>query len=361
MLDNHGANIYEIGRNTKINPKDLMDFSSNINPLGPSKKSLEYLSHHLDAVTTYPDSSYTKLKAAIGNYVDANPKDILLGCGTTELLREGIELLHPKKALIFAPCYSEYENELRNVESEIVYFPLTLAEDFHISTDKLIQQIIDEEIDLLIFANPNNPTGSILTREDIENILNRTNCFLIVDETYVEFTHMKTYSCVPLTKTHSRLFVTRGTSKFFATPGIRLGYAVTSSPELLHSFTQKELLWQINIFADLLGTVMFDDKEYIDKVFTFITSCREEILEQLRAIPGLRPVDSQGNFILVHIEDEHTAPQLRKILLKEGMIIRDCSNFHGLDEKYFRLCILDDTANKKLLQRIVEIFSSPTQ
>lgn len=358
MIDNHGANIYEISRKSKINPKDILDFSSNINPFGPSAKALEHLSKNLDAITTYPDSSYHNLKEAISSYTNCNQEDIVLGCGTTELLREGIDIIHPKRALLLAPCYSEYEHELVKIGCAIYYFPLTLQENFRIDIPRLIHTICEKDIDLLIFANPNNPTGSILTKDQIGEILHRTNCFLIVDETYVEFTHMNTYSSISLTKTQDRLLVTRGTSKFFGTPGIRLGYAVTSSQKVLHSFAQKELLWQINIFADLLGPVMFCDQSYIHRVFTFITSRREKMIQSIRAIPHLHPVESQGNFVLVHIENEHTAPALRSELLKDNIVIRDCSNFKGLNEKYFRFCVLDDEANETLLHKLKEIFSA---
>lgn len=358
MVDNHGANIYEISRKKNINPKSIMDFSSNINPLGPSDEAMGYLSKNLNAITTYPDSSYQNLKKAIAGYTGGTVGNIVLGAGTTELLREGIQGIHPKKAMVLAPCYSEYEKELKNIKGEIVHFPLTLEEGFTIDVEKVISTIQREKVDLFIFPNPNNPTGSILKQEEIARILEETSAFLIVDETYVEFTPMEIYSSIPLTGNYENLFVTRGTSKFFGTPGIRLGYGITSSPTLLNSFQQKELLWQINIFADLLGTKMFQDEKYIQKVFEFITSRREEMVDKISHIPGLQPIPSQGNFVLVHLEHEMTAPRLRQLLMKDLIVIRDCSNFKGLGEKYFRFCILDDEANQKLIQKLQDLFIS---
>ena len=125
-------------------------------------------------------------------------------------------------------------------------------------------------MEFLVFANPNNPTGTILSADEIEKILNETDAKILVDETYIEFTDMSTYSSTKLIDSYKNLAVVRGTSKFFALPGIRLGYGLSSDENFLNYFKNKEILWQINSVAEICGKVMFSDKEYIDKIFNFI-------------------------------------------------------------------------------------------
>lgn len=357
MENNHGANIYEIARINHIDFKEIKDFSSNINPLGISKSALNFLKDNLDLVSTYPDSNYKELKNKISNYTKANPSNIILGLGSTELLVNSIKIISPKKAMIFSPCYSEYENELKKHNSEIFYFNLLLEEDFKIEVDKIINTINENDIDLFIFPNPNNPTGSILKSSEIKKILENTNAYIVVDETYVEFTDVKIFSSTGLTTNYQKLIVTRGTSKFFASPGIRLGYLITSNEKILKEFNEKSILWQINIFADILGQKLFSDREYIEKVFKFIEKNREYMYEEVKKIKDLKPIKSYGNFILVHIEDEKiNATKLREKLLEDLIVIRDCTSFKGLSNRYFRFCILNEEDNEKLLKYLRKIF-----
>lgn len=357
MKNNHGANIYEIARVNNIDFKEIMDFSSNINPLGVSKNSLNFLKENLDLISTYPDSNYKDLKKSISNYTGADTENIILGLGSTELLINSIKVIAPKNAMILSPCYSEYENELKKTDANIFYFNLLLEDDFKIDVDKIIAAINEKDIELFIFPNPNNPTGSILKKDEIEKILKNTNAHIVVDETYTEFTDMNIYSSTNLTTKYKNLIITRGTSKFFASPGIRLGYLITSNDEILKDFNAKNILWQINIFADILGQKFFSDKDYIDEVFNFIEKNRNYMYEEIKKIKGLYPIKSYGNFILVHIEDENfDATTLRERLLHKLIVIRDCSSFKGLSNRYFRFCILKENDNEKLLYNLREIF-----
>ena len=208
----------------------------------------------------------------------------------------------------------------------------------------------------MIFANPNNPTGTILKKSEVERILRETSAKVLVDETYIEFTDMGTYSSSGLTKSYDNLVVVRGTSKFFALPGIRLGYGLTSNEELLKFFKDKEVLWQINSVAEICGKVMFSDEAYIKEVHDFIRSRRENFYKELAGIENLRAYESFGNFILIKILKGINSTILREKLLAEGLVVRDCKSFKNLDESYFRICILEDPANEKLLKKLKEIY-----
>lgn len=354
--DKHGANLFELSKKFNFKIEDIKDFSSNINPLGPSKVALEKLKENLNLVTTYPDPEYIDLKSSISNYVKANVDDIFLGSGTTQLLREYISLVHPENSLLLSPCYSEYENELSKLNKNIHHYKLTQENNFKIDVKEIIDYINENKIELFVFANPNNPTGTILNIDEIEEILKNTNTKILVDETYVEFTNTKIYSSVPLTKKYKNLFVTRGVSKFFASPGIRLGYGITSDENTKEIFSKNSMLWNITIFSDIMGRYMFDDVTYQDRVYNFIRDERDYLTSELSKIKDLNVFKSEGNFVLCKILNNNTAKDLREYLLRDALVIRDCSTFLGLDKTYFRFCILDKDDNRKLLEKIKKFF-----
>lgn len=355
-MNSHGANIFEIAKNEGIEIKDIRDFSSNINPLGPSKKALDELKNNLNLLSSYPDVDYVDLKKSISTYADCKSENIVLGLGSTEILKDAITFFASKISMILSPCYSEYERELKKISSKIIEYDLKEKNNFKINLDEIIKIINEKKVEFLIFANPNNPTGTILKSQEIEKILNETETKILVDETYIEFTNRDVYSSTSLTKFYNNLIVVRGTSKFFALPGIRLGYALSSNEELLKYFKEKEILWQINSVAEICGKVMFSDKEYIDEVYEFIKSRRDYFYKEISKIKNLKTFESYGNFILVKILKGIDAGKLRQKLMEKGLVIRNCENFKNLDNSYFRFCILDDDANEKLLKNLKIIY-----
>ena len=355
-MNSHGANIFEIAKNEGIEIKDIRDFSSNINPLGPSKKALDELKNNLNLLSSYPDVDYVDLKKSISTYADCKSENIVLGLGSTEILKDAINFFAPKISMILSPCYSEYERELKKISSKIIEYNLEEKNNFKINLDEIIKIINEKKVEFLIFANPNNPTGTILKSQEIEKILNETETKILVDETYIEFTNRDVYSSTSLTKFYKNLIVVRGTSKFFALPGIRLGYALSSNEELLKYFKEKEILWQINSVAEICGKVMFSDKEYIAEVYEFIKSRRDYFYKEISKIKNLKTFESYGNFILVKILKGIDAGKLRQKLMEKGLVIRNCENFKNLDNSYFRFCILDDDANEKLLKNLKIIY-----
>lgn len=355
-MNSHGANVFEIAKNEGIEIKDIRDFSSNINPLGPSKKALDELKNNLNLLSSYPDVDYVDLKKSISTYADCKSENIVLGLGSTEILKDAINFFAPKISMILSPCYSEYERELKKISSKIIEYDLEEKNNFKINLDEIIKIINEKKVEFLIFANPNNPTGTILKNSEIEKILKETDTKILVDETYVEFTDMKVYSSSKLIDFYENLFVVRGTSKFFALPGIRLGYGLSSNDKLLKFFKEKEILWQINSVAEICGKVMFSDEEYIDEVYEFIKSRRDYFYKEISKIKNLKAFESYGNFILVKILKGLNSKNLREKLMKKGLVIRDCQTFRNLDDSYFRFCLLDDDANKKLLENLKLIY-----
>ncbi|MCD1147601.1 aminotransferase class I/II-fold pyridoxal phosphate-dependent enzyme [Peptoniphilus sp. KCTC 25270] len=355
--DKHGVNLFELQRKYNFDVDEVMDFSSNVNPIGPSKKALQYLRENLDQASVYPDPEYVDLLKEISNYTHANPEHILLGSGTTNLIKDFIHYVNPKRALLNSPCYSEYENELNLIGSEVFHYNLDYHRNFTVSVDEVIEIIQKNSIELYVITNPNNPTGTILNRVDIERIVEATNIPILIDETYIEFTDRSVYSCSAFAATNPNIFVVRSTSKFFATPGIRLGYAITSNQKVLDSMGKNFSLWGINIFAEMMGKVMFSDETYKAVTYNHIQREKDKMISALETVEQLKVFPSYGNFVLVKIKDRSaTAKELREFLLPRKIVIRDCSNFKNLDERFFRFCILSKEANDLLIQGVYEFF-----
>lgn len=357
MKVNHGANLYDLSSQYGFSKEDIMDFSSNINPFGSSKLAKEYIVNNLDKVSVYPDPEYLELKTSISNYCNCSIDNILLGSGATELISSFIKTINPKKALILSPAYSEYEKELSKIECNITKYFSKKEYNFTINIDNLIEIINKDNYELIIICNPNNPTGFTFSKNEIEKILNNTNSFVMVDETYIEFTNTSIYSSTSLVDKYDNLFVIRGTSKFFSTPGIRLGYGLISNHKIKYEMNSNLDLWNINIFASMMGEVMFNDNKFIENTYSLMIKERDYLVNELSKFTDLKIYNSQGNFILCEIKSKSiTAKEVREKLIPKRIIIRDCVSFDGLDEYFFRVCILKPEENKLLIDNLINIF-----
>ena len=221
----HGSDLEKIEEVYGIRKEDIISFSANVNPLGVSFRLKRTLANRIDAITSYPDREYTSLRKCIANYVHSDMENIVVGNGSTELISLFIQITHPEKALIVGPTYSEYEREVAMGGGRSHYFSLTEASEFQLNTAALTEEL-SHDVDLLILCNPNNPTSSVIKREQMREILDyckRKSITVLVDETYVEFTeNPDEVTAVPLTEFYNNIIILRGTSKFFAAPGLRL-------------------------------------------------------------------------------------------------------------------------------------------
>lgn len=356
MSIKHGANLFELSKELGIKKSEILDFSSNINPFGASNKAKEAVIKNIDMVSIYPDPEYIELKKSISNYCASDSEHIILGSGATELISSFINITNPSKALLISPAYSEYERELKKIDCNIVKYFSKKEDGFKINIDKLIEEATKSKYNLIIICNPNNPTGFAFTKGEIEKLLKNFKGNVMVDETYVEFTDKSKYSSSQLVNEYNNLFVIRGTSKFFSTPGIRLGYGLISNENVRNKILEKLDLWNINILAEIMGTVMFKDYEYIESTVKHMTDEREYLNKELSSIGGIRVYESKGNFILCEIEkDNLNADTLYESLLKEGIIIRNCSSFEGLNNKFFRVCVLKHEENELLIKKLKSI------
>ena len=364
--DFHGGNIYKIFREKNIDK--ILDYSSNINPYGLPENLKKEIFEKVFVLERYPDPDYIELREKIAEKNNLNIENIIVGNGATEIIFLFMKILSPKKVLIVSPTFGEYERAIKastlaNDSLEINYFELKETENFVLNV-KNLETELENNYDLLILCNPNNPTGQFLKLKKLEEILKiceQKNTKLFVDEAFVEFVEdWENESIINSKENKENLFVIRAFTKFFAIPGLRLGYGICFNNNLLKKMLEKKEPWSVNNIADLAGKTVLDDENYIQKTKEWIKDQKKYMYENLNKIEGLRAYKTEVNFILLKIEDNLLekgldVKNLRKKMLEKGILIRDASNFIYLDKHYFRLAIKDKLNNEKVIETLTSI------
>lgn len=349
----HGSDIEKICEVYHLDPKNIIKFGANVNPLGLSENVKQQLASRLDILSSYPDRDYTTLRNTISEYCNVPAEFILPGNGSSELIALLIQERNPKHTLILGPTYSEYSRELSFSGSTQEYYHLREEDNFVLNVDDLCQTL-EGNYDFLIICNPNNPTSSAITREGLQKLLTfcaEKNIFVMIDETYVEFApDISEITAVTLTKEFTNLMVLRGVSKFYAAPGMRLGYGITGNLDFLKKMKEKQVPWSLNSLGALAGELMLQDKDYIHRTRELILSERTRLLQALVEIPTYKTYPAYANFILLKIQKPVlTSYDVFDACIRQGLMIRDCSSFECLDGEYIRFCIMNPEDNTRLL------------
>jgi len=386
-MDFHGGNIYKIFREKNI--KEILDYSSNINPYGIPESLKKRITENLEILERYPDPDYIELRQKLAHLNKVDISNIILGNGATEIIFLFMKVINPQKVLIVSPTFREYERAVKATERvenssilgdshkkkydeksfgkqkiEIEYFELKESDDFKLNISNLKNELA-KKYNLLIICNPNNPTGKFLKLSETEEILkecNKYNTKLFIDEAFIDFLEDGMKESIINTKENKQnLFVARAFTKFFAIPGLRLGYGIYFDKKLEKGISEKKEPWSVNNIAEMAGLTVLDDTEYIEKTLKWITEEKTYVYEKLNEISGIKPYKTEVNFITVKIEDNFilkglNVKILREKMLEQGILIRDASNFNFLDERFFRLAIKDRENNDRVIETLKKIF-----
>ena len=350
----HGGNIYEAAKKYNLKEEEILDFSSNINPLGISKKALKGIRDNLKHIVRYPDSNSTRLKEAIGSYHSINPENILVGNGATALIHHIPRVLKPKRVLMPVPTFSEYASACKASGAKIKYIRLEEADGFRINETEIIKCL--DNVQLLFLCNPNNPTGRLLLRKGVLKIVDKAEkngVIVVLDEVFIDYAERE--SLIKEAVKKKNLIVLRAFTKFFAMPGLRLGYIAANS-DIINMLKEEMGTWPVNSLAQIAGEIILKDRNYIQNSIRYIEKEREHLLKGISEIDGLKPFPSSTNFILIRIKkDGLNVSMLYDILAKRGILIRDCTNF-GLGNKFFRIAVRKRRENIRLLTEMRRIF-----
>lgn len=348
----HGANVDNMAKQFGKNENDIIDFSSNVNPHIISDLG-KYVLEGLEKSRSYPDINYTNLRNNISDYIKVDSELIIPGNGATEIIYLLMKSIKRRLAIL-NPTFSEYGRGAKLNNLEIIDFHLKEENNFSIDLDE-IQKNMDK-FDSLFICNPNNPNGKVKDLNELLDLMIENDKLLIVDETFMEFVgEEEKYSLINKIEQTPNLFILKAVTKFFGMPGLRLGYGVTSNKHIIKNIYEYKEPWTINSFAENLSNYLFKDKEYINGSKDYYINERKFMLEELRKISGLKVYDTDTNFVLIKLDDDEANSLKLELFEKYNILIRDASNFIGLDKSYIRVAIKSHNDNKVLIESLRKI------
>lgn len=347
----HGGDIYR---------NDIeLDYSVNINPLGIFDECSDIFNDLPSLLGVYPDNNKDELRQVIADTFNISKELIVCANGASELIQAIALYSNAQKALCNSPCFSGYERALLLTGTKIISNNLCPEDDF-ILGDNIINIIYDNHPDIIFITNPNNPDGNLIgstLRKEIIKAAISCNALLVVDECFIELTcENEKASFLNDINTSSNMIVIRALTKSYAMPGVRLGYGICSSKKLSDSLNAYLPEWNLSMLSQKIGCRVIGQKEYLDK--------SRELLKRERAYlsDGLRKLDftvfkSCANFILFKddaIKDTGYNESLYDFLLKRKILIRDCSDYKGLEKGYYRIAVKNHMDNELLIKNIKE-------
>jgi threonine-phosphate decarboxylase len=359
----HGGDVWGFARKYNIPLEEVLDFSGPINFLGPSPKAFESVKQNAKLIRFYPDPNPVELRSSIAEYVNQEGVDadnIILGNGSIELIYMITEIFPCTfKAVVPVPSFTEYEKAALRVGGEPVY--VQLPPDFSLENDK-IKKAITPDTKILSICNPHSPSGRFYGKDEILDLVEycqKTDVIFSIDENYIEFTDKEQSGTMAgYVNKYENLFVIRSVTKFYGMPGIRFGYGIAAK-SLIDKLQTVRQPWSINSIAGFAALAAFKDTEFIQNTKRTIVKEREQFAKALSEIDGLHVFPSVTNFLLVKITNKKlSSTKLKEELSKEGILIRDCCTFVGLDDTYFRVTVRSGKDNQKLTEIIKKKLSS---
>lgn len=359
----HGGDIWNKSKELGINFEEIIDFSSNINPLGFPDKTNEIIRKNINLITKYPDPESNELRLSLGEILNISPKNILVGNGSSELFYLAVKAVSPKKVLIPAPSFIEYEKAAKSAFASCIFVNYQKKNnEFKIDLQKIVKKLANAN--LLFLCNPNNPTGSLLNKEEILFLIKKckeSNCFIFIDEAFIDFVddtnNINNISIINNINKYNNAIIFRSLTKFFAIPGIRLGYIV-GNRNLINKIKSYQPDWPVNLFAQVVGKEVINDSEYISKTKELIKKEKQFLFNSLEKISQLKPYKSAANFILVEIKEKSLTSEILEAKLgsEYKILIRDCANFKNLGNNFFRIAVKNREDNKLLVNSLKKIF-----
>lgn len=345
----HGADINSEAEVYEIEAEKIIDFSSNINPF-QLKSMNKIVELGMKNLKKYPDIKYRSLRKNISNYLGLSDKYIIPGNGATEIIYLLMRNLSGRIAII-NPTFSEYRKGAKLANLEIVDFIMDFNKNFELDFKEIYKR--KNEFDSIFICNPNNPDGSVRNIKELLDFAEKEDKLLIVDETFIEFSDKeKDMSLINMIDTSKNLFIIRAITKFFGIPGIRLGYGISSNENLLKNMFYEKEPWTINSFADIASEFILGEEEYIRKSKEYFSKERLYMINEINRVNGVKAFNSDANFILIKFENKNVLDVKEKLLKRAGLLIRDASNFIGLDSSFARIAIKKHEENEILLDAI---------
>lgn len=341
----HGGDIYR--------HKNVIDYSSNCNPFGAPEGVVQAICQAAPEINHYPDVNASELRRALAEHLDVPGHRIFFGNGAAEVILDIVFALKPRKALLTAPSFAEYGEALEAADCKIEYYKLYEEKGFRIGED--ILDAIDEDLDIMFICNPNNPTGVLTERVLIERVAEKCRekgVTLVVDECFMDFIDgREKYSVMDKLQEYENMIILKAFTKLYAMAGVRLGYCLCANPEIMEALDRVRQPWNLSNLAQAAGVAALKEKQYVEESLEAIEAERIRMIRELEKL-GLRVYDSCANYIFFKGEAD-----LYEKALERGILIRDCSNYVGLEKGYYRIAVRLQEENDSLIKTFSEIIN----
>lgn len=357
----HGGKIFSTARQLGVPSESILDYSASINPLGPAPGVRKAAAEAFNRVGHYPEAGSPVLCTALADYHSLATENISVANGSTELIHLVTRLFRRAegRALLIAPTFSEYANALHLAGWKFDYLTLSHEDGFTLDCDRVAEELA-KGYDLLFFCNPGNPTGKLYSLEEIENLYRLckgNGCFFVLDEAFMDFAEESSAKFL-LPASDSGLIL-RSMTKFFGFPGIRIGYTIASA-EVTARLQRFLPPWNVGAIPQAAALAALEDNDHSRRTLELVDKERRKLAASLSELKGLHVFASAANYLLVRLDSGLTAAALQDRLLQELILIRDCTDFEGLDNRFFRVAVKKRVHNKKLLQAIAGVLKIST-
>ena len=369
----HGGNIFQFAHEQRIEPYEVVDFSANINPLGPSQRGLDALNAQLRYISHYPDATNDDVLNAIADTYEMDKHQIIVGNGAAELLYAICRLPGYTGAFVPAPGFSEYKEALEASKipvRDIFYRPWEddngkpYFEVPYLALETFAAELKGQDGRIIVFlGNPNNPDGTLLDKDHIRTVasmLKDANSLLVIDESFIDFVgndplQDNEHSMRSLVNEFDNIIVVHSFTKFYAVPGLRIG-AAFANETLITQLQQYIPSWSVNTLAQAYTKAALNDVDYIKRTKQELNEERAFMYNALDDIEGITVYPPSANFILFQVNQEGiTANYINEELKKYNMIVRNCYSYVGLTNHWVRIAIKDHDTNIKLVDKLTNI------
>ncbi len=353
----HGGNIHKILREKQPSGKRVIDFSANINPLGPPEWLRPIISSQLEHLVHYPDPDYRDFTGAVSRYADVPPELVVTGNGTTELLYVLMQVIDRSRLIVPVPSYVDYVRAARLSGIETLPFVIEESRGFELDCDRLSAQL--EKDDAVIIATPNNPTGiNVAPDRLLQLAVDNPETLFIIDEAFLDFAGHG----LSLAGKGNNVVTLNSMTKFFGVPGLRVGYGVFPE-EIAVRLRAVIAPWTVNTFAQAFGARALDDRGYQEKTRNLCSRLRENFREELGSIPRLQVFPGTANYLFVKILAGGDSDELSRYCLEHNILIRKCDNYQGLEDgsRFIRLAVRSEEENETLLPVLKSFFGQRTR
>ncbi|RLC29485.1 MAG: pyridoxal phosphate-dependent class II aminotransferase [Deltaproteobacteria bacterium] len=356
MINGHGGNIYAAARNIGCAPHEIIDMSSNVNPIGPPPGLINYLKENINGITVLPEVDSRQIRDAFAGQYDIDPQLVLAGNGSTQFIYTIPKALETRKALILGPTYSDYADAclMHGIKHEYA-----IAEESRsfMPDINLINQILSS-YDTVFICNPNNPTGAMIPPLEIEALCrSHPNIYFVVDESYLPFVSSADKAGM-IQSSLPNLIVLISMSKIFRIPGLRTGFLV-SSQKIIERFRRYTLPWSVNSLAQAATLYLIDKKNmadnFIEKTAGFIETEKTKLAQTLKNSSVIKLFPSVTLFMLAKLKKNYSADQINNHLAQSKILIRNCANFKGLSNSFIRISLKTLPINAILADKLLEL------